>query len=64
MGRHKNTRSERGTRIPLQRSIYDMRRMMGLINYPGKSVAGKSNQTLEEAIGSERIKELQNKENS
>ena len=64
MGRHKNTRSERGTRIPPQRSIYDMRRMMGLINYPGKSVAGKSNQTLEEAIGSKKIKELQNKENS
>jgi hypothetical protein len=41
-----------------------MRRMMGLIGYPGKSVAGKSNQTLEEAIGSERIKELQNKQNS
>ena len=62
MGRHKNTRSERGTRIPPQRSIYDMRRMMGLIRYPGQDVAGTSNQTLQEAMGSEKYKKFENKE--
>lgn len=61
MGRYKNTRTGRQTRIPPQRSIYDMRRMMGLIRYPGQDVAGTSNQTLEEAMGSEEFKNLGNK---
>jgi len=56
VGRYKNNRTEKRTRIPLQRSIHDMRVMMGLVRYPGQSVAGKSNQTLEEAINSQKIK--------
>ena len=60
MGRHKAT--EKRSYIPPQRSIADMRRMRGLIRYPGQDVAGTSNQTLQEAMGSEKYKKFENKE--
>ena len=60
MGRHKAT--EKRSYIPPQRSIADMRRMRGLIRYPGQDVAGTSNQTLQEAMGSEKYKNFQDKE--
>jgi hypothetical protein len=60
MGRHKAT--EKRSYIPPQRSIADMRRMRGLIRYPGQDVAGTSNQTLQEAMGSEEYRNFQNKE--
>ena len=59
MGRHKAT--EKRSYIPPQRSIADMRRMRGLIRYPGQDVAGTSNQTLQEAMGSEKYKNFENK---
>jgi hypothetical protein len=60
MGRHKAT--EKRSYIPPQRSIADMRRMRGLIRYPGQDVAGTSDQTLQEAMGSEKYKNFENKE--
>jgi hypothetical protein len=60
MGRHKAT--EKRSYIPPQRSIADMRRMRGLIRYPGQDVAGTSDQTLQEAMGSEKYKKFENKE--
>ncbi len=61
MGRHKAT--EKRSYIPPQRSIADMRRMRGLIRYPGQDVAGTSDQTLQEAMGSENIRNLKIKNN-
>ena len=60
MGRRKA--SEKRSYIPPQRSIADMRRMRGLIRYPGQDVAGTSDQTLQEAMGSEKYKNFENKE--
>lgn len=60
MGRHKAT--EKRSYIPPQRSIADMIRMTELMRHPGQSVAGTSNQTLQEAMGSEKYKKFQDKE--
>jgi len=63
VGRHKNNISEKRTRIPPQRSIADINRMMSIKRFPGMDIP-KSDMTLNDYLNSQDYQDFLNKKGS